>query len=422
MPFHFLPQRRSLSVAPPAPAPAVGNLLSAIAPLQREDTLGRALLLLYQYHIAALPVVEDGNVIGWISEERLTEVLLEGGAAAQQQQVGEVMGPVPAVLAANDSLEQALALFQATGAGILPVVWVDNRYHGCLTRTDALFGRSGKIPTPPRIGGMATPLGVYLTTGVVRGGVGDIALMLSGVVMVCMLWLAQTLVAFGSLLGYRLSGIVLLNNIFVILETDKFAGSPQAEMTVTLAASALLIAVFLLFLRFAPKMAGFHAAEHQTVNAVEAGEPLIPASVARMPRVHPRCGTNLWGVVMLINLAVTVLALVLSTPSGRNNLSTVIAFTIITVLVIAVSWRRYGAWLQQHLTTRKASPAEIASGIRAGEEVLYRHMTTPYQPPTLVQRLKSMGLAQVIIGGIVMGYLLQLLNARLDFLWGFLVK
>ncbi len=36
---------------------------------------------------------------------------------------------------------------------------------------------------------------------------------------------------------------------------------------------------------------GYHGAEHKTINAFEAGAELTPASVARFPLEHPRCGT-----------------------------------------------------------------------------------------------------------------------------------
>ncbi len=249
-----------------------------------------------------------------------------------------------------------------------------------VTRADALMAQAGKIPAP-RIGGMATPLGVYLTTGVVRGGVGDLALVLSGMVMALMLWIAQTLVVFLAVSGYHLTHNGILHDIYLILAKDGFNGSPTLQILVSTLTSALLIAVFMLFLRFMPKMAGYHAAEHQTVNAIEQGEQLTPEAVARMPRVHPRCGTNLWGLVMLIYLAVAVLSLFLSTPFGRQNLSLVVTLAIVAILGIAISWRTIGAWLQQHFTTRPASPPEIVSGIRAGEEVLYRHQHDPLSPP-----------------------------------------
>lgn len=420
MPFHFLQQKHAPAAEVSPREPAVGLLLSSILPLNRADTLGKVLYQLQHYRVSALPVVDASSVIGWVSEAHLAELLLNN-SAAEERLVEDAMEPAPALLQTDDSLSHALTIFQATGAPLLPVLWSDGRFQGIVTRAEALMARAGKIPAP-RIGGMATPLGVYLTTGVVRGGVGDGGLVLTGVVMAFFLSFAQTLVRFLAACGYNVSHIGLLRDIYLILADKSFTSSPTMDILVSTLTSALLIAVFLLFLRFMPRMAGFHAAEHQTVNAIEGGEQLTPSAVARMPRVHPRCGTNLWGLVMLTYLAVTVISLLLSTPLGRENLGLVVSLAIVASLGVVISWRTMGAWLQSHFTTRPASPAEIASGIRAGEEVLYRHQTTPYRPPTLAQRLLQMGLLQVIVGITLTGTLLQVVDNHLDFLWGFLVK
>ena len=39
------------------------------------------------------------------------------------------------------------------------------------------------------------------------------------------------------------------------------------------------------------RLFGYHGAEHKTIHAFEAGAELTPASVARFPLEHPRCGT-----------------------------------------------------------------------------------------------------------------------------------
>jgi uncharacterized protein YqhQ len=45
------------------------------------------------------------------------------------------------------------------------------------------------------------------------------------------------------------------------------------------------------FLPDVRRLFGYHGAEHKTINAFEAGAELTPASVARFPLEHPRCGT-----------------------------------------------------------------------------------------------------------------------------------
>src|SRR5262249_3714835 len=81
---------------------------------------------------------------------------------------------------------------------------------------------------------------------------------------------------------------------------------------------------------------GLHAAEHQVVHAIEMGDDLTPEAVRRKPRIHPRCGTNLmtaFGTFMLLR----------SLGDGWD----VIAFP-----VVLLTWRIFGGFLQQHVTTR----------------------------------------------------------------------
>jgi uncharacterized protein YqhQ len=179
---------------------------------------------------------------------------------------------------------------------------------------------------------------------------------------------------------------------------------------------------FMAMLRFMPRMAGYHAAEHQTVNAIEAGAPLTPQAVSRHPRVHPRCGTNLWAFMTLTYLGVSLVSMLLATEFGRAHLSLVMSLVVGYVLFVALFWRRVGAWLQTHITTRRATPKELASGIRAGEELLRRHLAGTGEAPRPFERVWRMGLAQVMIGVMITGFIMQLLQSPLDKLLDYLVR
>ena len=50
------------------------------------------------------------------------------------------------------------------------------------------------------------------------------------------------------------------------------------------------------------RLFGYHGAEHKTIHAFEAGEELTPASVARFPLEHPRCGTAFLLTVVVISI------------------------------------------------------------------------------------------------------------------------
>jgi uncharacterized protein YqhQ len=55
------------------------------------------------------------------------------------------------------------------------------------------------------------------------------------------------------------------------------------------------------------RLYGYHGAEHKTINAYEAGAELTPASVARFPLAHPRCGTAFLLTVVLLSILLYVL-------------------------------------------------------------------------------------------------------------------
>ncbi len=66
-----------------------------------------------------------------------------------------------------------------------------------------------------------------------------------------------------------------------------------------------LIIVYLWAIGFMPdirRLFGYHGAEHKTINAFEAGAELTPASVARFPLEHPRCGTAFLLTVALFSI------------------------------------------------------------------------------------------------------------------------
>src|SRR2546423_10530097 len=108
-------------------------------------------------------------------------------------------------------------------------------------------------------------------------------------------------------LAYSLTGVFLwgldryagvrLWNVWNGLQAGLAMGSEPHRLIL----QALPFPLFLLFVRALP-LVQYHAAEHQAVHAMERGEPLDPEIVRRMPRVHPRCGTNIMagGMVFLI--------------------------------------------------------------------------------------------------------------------------
>lgn len=66
-----------------------------------------------------------------------------------------------------------------------------------------------------------------------------------------------------------------------------------------------LIVGYLWIIGFMPdikRLFGYHGAEHKTINAFEAGAELTPASVAKFPLEHPRCGTAFLLTVVIFSI------------------------------------------------------------------------------------------------------------------------
>jgi uncharacterized protein YqhQ len=152
--------------------------------------------------------------------------------------------------------------------------------------------------------------------------------------------------------------------------------------------------LFLLLLRATP-MAGIHAAEHQTVWAIEKGLPLRPEVVAQMPRAHPRCGTNLVALAGLIAIIFQHL------PSYAPE------YVIGALLFVFFAWRSFGEALQNVFTTRPATRKQLESGIRAGREVLERYQQQPHVMGSFGSRLLNSGMAYSAMGMIATLFILQ---------------
>ena len=120
----------------------------------------------------------------------------------------------------------------------------------------------------------------------------------------------------------------------------------------------------------------YHGAEHKTVNALEAGEPLTPETVQKHTTAHTRCGTAFL-------LVVAVLSIFIFAFLGRPSWPVRYASRIVLIPVIAgigYEWLRFTAnhreqkwvaWLTapglllQRLTTREPDDAMVEVAITA---------------------------------------------------------
>lgn len=301
----------------------------------------------------------------------------------------EVMRTDFGFIPASFSLHNALLTLDRYDASALPVLDSETRYLGMFSRADAVAAL-GENVRPPVVGGMATPLGVWLTDGRLTGGPPPIGLFLSGLVMAVCLSLAHFVMLL-LLAAINSQWAVQFSSGRVGLEAG---GGGLLDLLVT-GGQGLL---FLLALRFTP-MAGIHAAEHQTVWAIERGLPLTPEIVGQMPRAHPRCGTNLIALIGLVTI-------------WLQHVPSFDTFTIMLSLIFTFFfWRQFGTAMQEHLTTRPATRAQLESGIKAGREIMAKYQSQAQVTPPFIFRLLNSGMlyafAGILLGQAVFMFLLQ---------------
>lgn len=277
----------------------------------------------------------------------------------------------PLTLRKTDSLEMALQLFARCEQDVIPLIDNQGRYTGeCASRRLLEEWKHGVLK-PARIGGLATPLGVYMTSGYYTSGAGWKGLLATG--------------ALFAVVAYALDWLCLI--IYSALATVfPVIGTLSVEHQMILQFSILLFCMLGL-LRLSP-MAGLHAAEHMSINAIENGLPLTEEVVRRQPREHTRCGTNV--MVLLVGLELSTLC-VLSMMAELNTMGIVLYGMALAGLVLRF-WRTGGLWLQRHFTTKPPSAAQLASGIRAGEELLDKFRAHPHPNPNFWRRLWGSGL------------------------------
>ncbi|HEY0867579.1 MAG TPA: DUF1385 domain-containing protein [Fimbriimonas sp.] len=355
----------------------VGALMRPAAYVAPEDSVSLAGARLRESGVGLVAVTEGQQLVGQIGEGDLARLLADGAlltdGVGSRSSVGRIVRPY-------ETGAQALRTMAASNLSALLVADDGGRLMGVVTPSD-LLPRKRPILRPPLVGGMATPFGVYLTTGTVSGGAKWYGLVATGMLLFCLLVAAQLAGSFTAELLSVNGSPMWLTNLFVLV---------------------LPVVLFFLGMRLLP-LAGTHAAEHQVVHAIERGEELVPSVVRRMPRVHPRCGTNLAvGLSLFLGL------------SGMDFVPNHELRLLLALVVTAAAWRPLGSILQFYVTTKPANDRQLASGIRAGQELLERYQSTRAAYASVPMRIWNSGVLHVI-GGSLFAYALV---AGLSILFG----
>lgn len=358
----------------------------ALAP---EDSLGRFVQTQRFLGADGLPVHRDGKLCGVIWQDDVLPILASHDETDRTESLRLPIARAmrtPEVLARPDMTPDEVGRLMAEHRiPTVPVVDADGFCLGVVLAADLLVPES-HLPMPQRVGGMATPFGVYLTDGVHQAGVGNGALVATGAAIGGLLLGSYFLVERGILLLQNAG--VLSRSPFWDLDIEPSIHQPLQGIA-HLGLRLVLLLVFLTLMRIT-RIAGFHAAEHQTVHAIERNEPLVPEIVGRMPRAHPRCGTNLMAAGMVFFMLTSALRYL--PYVGVENA------TVLAAMVTMFVWRPVGTFLQERFTTRPARPKELASGIAAGKQLLHKYHTLPPARIKWARRVWNMGLLQTLIG------------------------
>lgn len=337
-----------------------------------EDSLNRAASELRRNGCDILPVALDGLLKGVVTEATLALALAEGEDMNAPASIAAVTASTIAPYASG---AEALRRLAEEKLPALVVVDDKGQVMGLISASD-LAPRRRVMPRPAMIGGMATPFGVYLTNGAVKGGAGGWALVATGALMFVLLYGAVFLVEYA---------------MPAIMSLIMTMGLPADWGTMVQGALGPLL--FLLMMRMVP-LSGIHGAEHQVVHALERGEELVPEVVRRMPRVHPRCGTNLAaGATIFMTIS-------FSEWTADENVRVMVGLFATLLL-----WRKVGSFLQEFVTTRPATDKQVASGIRAATQLLDNYAKAKVATPTIPHRLWNSGVLHVLAGSTLMALL-----------------
>lgn len=365
---------------------ALARVLRQPPYLLPDDGVARAVGLL-RHGGEVAPVMDSlGRLVGVLSIGDLLPLLEAAEDRSRlSRSIRPYVRPAPAVIGPDATLPDVRSLLLRTGETAAFVVDRRRRLLGAVCLAD-LLDPDPEMPRPTSVGGMATPWGVYLTTGTIHAGAGNRALLASGALLGLMMAGAYLAVGLALLGVQRGTG----EGVYALWLGSQPARDPWRALE-WLALQALALPVFALLMRLSP-LTRYHAAEHQTVHAIERGEALELEALRRMPRVHPRCGTNLIAAAIVFTTvaqAATAVSGSLVDPVNAAALGAAAAF---------LTWRRVGAALQQYFTTRPAGDKHLASGLAAAEELLHRYVTELPVRPTLWRRLWCAGMPQMLVG------------------------
>ena len=200
-----------------------------------------------------------------------------------------------------------------------------------------------------------------------------------------------------AVIGMGLAALVVVAAIFFagpVLLTSWLEGRIDSSIVVVVIEGLIRLAILVAYIGLIGlvpdirRVYAYHGAEHKSIHALEAGDPLKPTAVQRHPTAHVRCGTSFL-------LTIVVVSVVLFAALGSQELWMRVASRVVLIPVIAalayelirLGGRFYGnpvarvlMWPNlalQKLTTRQPDDSQVEVALRALREVMAQEGMQP---------------------------------------------
>lgn len=361
--------------------------------LSETDSVRKASALIASGDGVSAVVRLAGGALGYITEREIAGRLASDPTHGTSP-VGQSATRFDTYISDQADVVQVAGLFSQSAPDILPVVDQFGTLRGVVYRRDVIALITGTLK-PPSVGGLATPLGVRLTSGNHWAGANDLGMALTGVVM-----MGMVIVATAAILGLEWFAGYVAGAYPGLVAWIPQAYLPFMRQSWSYLSTGVATVLMLLMVKWSP-LSGYHAAEHMTVHAIENGEDLTPENVRRMERVHPRCGSNL--------LAAAAIFVMITDRLGTET------GVLVALVAVLVGWRQLGAWMQRFITTKPPTEKQLMSGLNAGRQLLARYQSNPGREVSGFKRLWNSGMMQAAAGWIVVSVILVGLSKLLNF-------
>jgi uncharacterized protein YqhQ len=200
-----------------------------------------------------------------------------------------------------------------------------------------------------------------------------------------------------AVIGMGLAALVVVAAIFFagpVLLTSWLEDRIDSSVVVVVIEGLIRLAILVAYIGLIGlvpdirRVYAYHGAEHKSIHALEAGDPLEPPAVQCHPTAHVRCGTSFL-------LTIVVVSVVLFAALGSQDLWMRVASRVVLIPVIAaiayelirLGGRFYGnpvarmlMWPNlalQALTTRQPDDSQVEVALRALREVMEQEDMQP---------------------------------------------